>query len=104
MSGRAPFPDRHVHFNDYVVLAVPYLSTNASRLKIEPSDITQLNNYFNDWKNIFPLSENRATRTHTISLQRNELRAQMETLLRHIYSDIPRSRLNTDDRSTLKIK
>jgi hypothetical protein len=104
MSGRAPFPNGDTDFNDYAAVAVPYLNTNASRLKIDPNDILQLNGYFTQWQSLFPLSQQQATRTTTISKKKDALRADMEKLLRHIYNDIPRSLPTTQDCSTLNLK
>jgi hypothetical protein len=104
MGGRAPFPNRDADANDYFARAVPYLNTNALRLKIDPGNMLALNAYFLDWKNLFPLSQDNAQRTSSISLRKDDLHINMEKLLRDIYRDIPASLLITADFSALNLK
>jgi hypothetical protein len=98
------FPDKDGEFNVYFGIAVAYLTANAVRLGIDPSDISALAAILLVWNTKYPLSLNSALSTHSIVVDKNNARTNGEALLRKIFGDIPNSALTTDDRSTLHLE
>ena len=100
------FPSKDADFNDYLVIAVPYLNTHAARLQISTANIAQLNTLYsgaNGWTAIYTKSQDPNTATSTITADKTTLRGDMEDLLRDIYDDIAESALTEADRQTLKL-
>jgi len=97
------FPDKDADFNDYLVIIVPYLVANAARLGLAPTTLTILTELMADWVLKYPPSQNPDTVTKTITEEKAALRNSIETQLRIIYDDIPKSRLTLTDRNTLNL-
>jgi len=104
MASSGPFPNPQGKFDSYVNIAIPYLNTNKTRLKVSATPIGKLLTLHTQWKDIYPKSRNGNTRTVTIIGKKNTLRKEITALLRQVYSDIPDSTLTTSDRSTLTLK
>jgi hypothetical protein len=115
-----PFPNPDAEFNDYLQPAVPYLNVNWDRLVpasggggVPPSPPppggtpdprrAQMMELFARWNIKYPLSQNPNTRTATITDDKDELREDIESLMRGIFADIPQSRLTNADRETLHL-
>src|ERR1051326_2526309 len=121
MSTGKPFPHEDSKFNDYLHTAVPYLDTNWTRLvpfqspppagspsgaaAAVPADPrrAQLLTLYNNWNGIYTQAKSPNTRTTTITDNKNDLRSQIEALMRNIFKDIPDSWLTNADREALNI-
>ena len=107
---RGIFPTKDPEFSVHINTAIPYLDTNKTRLGVSSANNTTLNGLHNEpaggtgWLQVFPLSQNNATRTTTITKDKNTLRRQIEALMRTIFNDIPESVLTQLDRDTLNLK
>lgn len=110
MSNQTRFPKRDADFNMYIASVIGYLNTHKSRLVITPtalSKLTELNTLFSgtdkSWNSIYITSQNPVLATKTTIAHKTELRSQLESALRILFDDIPKSYLNPNDRSTLNI-
>ena len=105
-----PFPTKDAEFSNYIILAIAYLVTHQVRLSVSDTNKDALLALLGDtgtagtWLDVFPKSQTRATRTGTVIDDKNDLRDQIEDLLRAVYDDIPKSALTNDDRNTLNLK
>ena len=97
-------------FNNQINIIIAYLIANKVRLVFTPTsqaNLTQatalLSTAGTGWNSIYPQSQNQAVCTSTITNLKNTLRAQLETLLRAIFADIPKSILTQVDRDTLNL-
>jgi hypothetical protein len=104
MSDRGRFPRKDADFSTRLSTIVPYLNSEATRLLIASDRISRLNELKTDWDDLFPKSTNPSTSTKTIRDRKNATRKDIETLLRKVYADIPRSRLTTADCNTLNLR
>lgn len=104
MPNKPIFPTKDADFDDYYQRTVIYLNNNKVRLKISADNITSLNNYSRSWSIIYPQSQNPDERTTAITNKKTAMRKDIETLLRKIYNDIPKSLLTADDRAALNLK
>jgi hypothetical protein len=95
------FPKRDMEFGVYADNAVSHLMNNAVRLLISPANISRLAAVKADWDNWFPKNRDPAQRTKVVTVHKNEIRKNLEGLLRSIYRDIPGSVLAVEDRQTL---
>jgi len=112
MAG-GPFPKKSTEVNDYFNRVIPYLNTHAARLRVSTENLSALNALFDNnssaaqnelgWSQLWPLYFSRATVTPTIRDIIKARRAQMETILRTIYDDIPKSAFTANDRNTLHL-
>ena len=97
------FPKKDADFNDYINIAIPYITTEAARLGIAAGDITDIGNDLTNWNVVYPNSQNPNVATKTIISDKTDLRGLIETRLRKIYDDIPNSVLISKDRTTLNL-
>ena len=110
MSNQTRFPGKDADFNDYVNIAIPYLTTNKVRLLVTTASQevlttvnTLLTNATTGWNMVYQQSQNPAVATSTITAAKNNLRSSIETSLRVIFDDIPESVLTQADRDTLNL-
>ena len=103
---QGPFPETDAAEHGYFNAAVPYLSgtATATRLGIPPAKVTAITNALTIWNTAYGLSINPATRTSTVTKDKNDAKDVLENLLRGIYADFPESALTNIDRDTLNIK
>jgi len=104
MPNQNRFPKKDADFNGYIINAVPHLTTNKLRLILTPTAQAKLNKVTTliqttttGWNTIYQLSQNPATATKT------SLRPQIESALRIIFDDIPKSLLTQIDRDILNL-
>jgi len=117
MPQGGPIPRKNADFNDYVNIVILYLNVNFNKNRLVTSaaalaalaDITLKYGLppptppAINWLAIYPLNQNKSTRTGTTIAQEDTLRAQLESGLRIIYKDIAESNLTQTDRDTLKL-
>jgi len=112
MAEAGPFPSPLPEFNDYVDIVQPYLNANYVRLGVTIANLTVLNNFYdqagvvqNDlgWKQLWVLYTNTDTQTKSVRDILKTRRSDLETQLRLIYGDIPKSALTANDRNTLNL-
>jgi hypothetical protein len=112
MAFKGIFPNPDAEFSVYINNAINYLNVagNKSRLVLTPTANAQLTTALSllstantGWNAVFALSQNPAMRTKTVTDTKNTLRDQLETALRTVYDDIPKSVLSPADRDTLGI-
>jgi len=110
MSNQTRFPGKDADFNNYVNIAIPYLTTNEARLLVTAASQevlttvnTVLTNATTGWNTVYQQSQNPAVATSTTTAVKNYLRSSIETSLRIIFSDIPESVLTQADRDTLNL-
>jgi len=104
------FPPKLTEFNDYVNIAIPYLDTNAVRLKVPALPLAAvkllhsdlINN--NGWLQVYPLTIDEVTATKALRNRRDFLRPEIEKTMRIIFDDIPESVLTENDRLKLRLK
>lgn len=117
MPQRGPFPTEDAKFNEYLQRAEPHLITNWDKLVAKPLEPLPpgmppaaylrkagLEELFGRWNTAYPLSKNPDTSSETTVDDKNDLRKELEDLLRFIYDDIPNSWLTNHDRNILNIK
>jgi hypothetical protein len=103
MSTGGPFPTKNIDFNSYILIAIPYLATNAARLGVSTEHNDALAALLLLWTPIFTQCENSALATTASREKRDLYRQQFESILRDVYNDIPASALTIDDRQTLHL-
>jgi hypothetical protein len=110
MGNQSRIPVKDADFNNYINIAIPYLSTNKTRLALTTA--SQANQTLasallltagTGWNSLYPQSLNPATATTSIITAKINLRTQIEATIRAIYADIPKSVLTQVDRDTLNI-
>lgn len=104
MAKKGIFPAQDLDFNDYILRVIPHLAANKMKFKLEDEDITSANNLLTEWKAVFPKSQRGAERTTAITIEKNNLRADISKLIRQLVADIPKSQLTIQDRSTMELK
>lgn len=102
---RGPFPNENNAFNTYFNAAFAYLSlpANVTRLLISAPNLAELTAQHAIWIVLFPLSMNDSSATKQNRGERDELREDIETTLKDIYDDIPKSVMTATDRSKLNL-
>ena len=100
---RGPIPTKDADFNSYINQAIPYLGTNKTRLRVSSPNISALNARRSDWNVLYPKTQDSTQRTTSLTEQKNELREEIEELLRAVYDDILESALTTEDRNKLNL-
>jgi len=110
MSNQTGFADKDADFNDYISMAIPYLTTNNIRLLVtaaSQAELTTVSNLLTNaatgWNMVYQQSQYSDVATSTITATKNNLRSSIETSLRVIFSDIPESVLTQADRDTLNL-
>lgn len=103
MAQRGPIPTRDTDFNTYINNAINYMVANAGSLGITAGTVTELQNKQANWNALFPQSQNPALRTSAITDQKNNLREEIEDLLRDVYSNIREADLNEAARNALNL-
>lgn len=101
------FPRKNIQFNTHLKGAVQYLNDNSIRLRIDPDNLSNLNDLYNNpttgWKYIYPLASNDGNGTKNARKKRDILRKKIEKLLLEIFGDIPKSVLTVEDRDALRL-
>jgi len=110
MGNQSRIPVKDADFNNYINLAIPYLTTNKTRLVLTATAQANLTSVTailttagTGWNSVYQLAINPAAATTSTIATKGTIRAQIETLLRAIYADIPKSVLTQIDRDTLNI-
>lgn len=103
MPNQSPFPSKDAELNLYFEEAVTHLLEFKERLNVSKEHQEQLPVYYDAWKVVFPLSQNKNTKTMTIVDNKNIAKENLKVALRTIYADIPQSALTTEDRNVLGI-
>lgn len=101
MPTRKPFPSKESELNTYFKLVVAYLTLHFSRLKISETNKTLINELYDQWFIVYPLSQNLYNRTSMIVANKNRLKDSLMITLRKVFADIPKSELTLQDRSTI---
>ncbi len=65
-------------FNLEVNIAIPYLIANLERLQFSKTLATELENFLIQWNKIYPLSEDKSSRTSTMVAERNTLKEKFQ--------------------------
>lgn len=102
-NSRGLFPTKDADFNDYFTNAGPYVVSNSARFLVSPQNLADLSTFIGSWPALYSSSQNQNTVTKTITDNKNQMRDDIEDLLRSIYDDIPNSVLTNDDRNTLNL-
>ena len=101
------FPRKNKEFNTHLVGAVRHLNDNHLRLKVDPDNLSDLNDLFNHptegWKVIYKITEDDGTATKNARKKREILKNKIVKVLLLIFGDIPNSVLTVDDRSALRL-
>jgi hypothetical protein len=103
MPTRKPFPSKEDELNTYFKLVVAYITLHYSRLHVSESDKTLINELYDEWFILYPLSQNLYTRSTMIVANKNRLRDSLIIALRTVFADIPTSVLTLQDRMTLRL-
>ncbi len=93
-------------FNEQVNIAIPYLKANLSRLKYSEELTKKLEDYLVQWNAIYPLAENKKSRTSTMIADRNTLRDSFEKAYRSMQQSLKNNdeiELTNDDYNSLFI-
>ena len=101
---RGPFPTKDTDFDSYINQAIPYMGVEKVRLSITNPNVTAMNAKLADWNVLFPKTQDDTQRTTTLTGEKNDLREEIEDLLRAVYDDIPESVLTTEDRDKLNLQ
>jgi hypothetical protein len=104
MPGGHIFPAADADFSTYTDDAVPYLTTNATRLGVSKDNNTLLTGLQGQWDDNQVKITDDTQRTPAVVATKNKLRQQIEKALRNVYADIPQSALTDDDRAVLHLK
>jgi hypothetical protein len=111
MGNQSRIPVKDADFNNYINIAIPYLSTNKTRLALttaSQANVTSVSALLitaaTGWNSVYPQSQNPATATSSIIAGKTTIRTQIEILIRAIFADIPKSVLTQVDRRYLKYR
>ncbi len=111
MAG-GPFPDANSEINGYFNTVKPYLDTNASRLLIDSTYLSDFDTLYNNdsgvqeqdgWSQLWVKYDDPAVVNTTIRNLIKARKKEIKELLRTIYGDLPQSKLTQQDRLTLHI-
>ena len=112
MSGGGPFPTKNSEINGYFNTVTVYLPDNAARLKIDAGYLSDLDTLYDNssgkqeedgWSQLWVVYDDDAKVTTTIRNLIKARKKEMQTLLRKIYGDLPKSKLSEQDRLTLHL-
>ena len=101
MPKQKPFPSKEAELDIYFRLVVAHITTNFIRLHVSETNKVAANEALEEWKIIFPLSQNSNIRTKSIVANKNSVRDTLMSILRKIYADIPQSILTVEDRNAI---
>jgi hypothetical protein len=112
-----PFPTEDAEFNEYLQRAEPHLITHWDRLVAQiapgipvPAPASppiawlrkaELIEMYGRWNTTYPLTQNPDVRNKTNIDDKEDIKQEIQDLLRYIYADIPNSWLNNRDRNIL---
>ena len=112
MAG-GPFPRKNKEVNDYFDTVTPYINTHDARFSVSAGNLSTLNSLYDNgggvpqselgWSQLWKLYANPDKVNKSIRDIVKIRRAEMETILRSIYGDIPTSALTANDRTTLHL-
>jgi len=97
------FPQKDAEFNNYVNDAIPRMASEQARLNIDVDMLNDIQALYTTWQTKYPASQNPSTATSVIIAEKNDLRKDMQTLMRDIYDDMPDSALNETDRQVFNL-
>ena len=103
MPNSRPFPSKDSDLNVYVQMTVPYLITNATRLKVTADNQSAMSARLSEWNAEYPASQNPDTRTKTNIQNKDIARKEIINVMRSVFADVPASALTTQDRNTLNL-
>ena len=111
MSHIKRIPDKDIEFNSFLESIEPFLNfvppggvTNAERLGTSAETLALFNEKFALWEANWELHENQDTRTETINLEKDNLRDEIEPIVRDIQNKADTSdNVTSQDRVTLQI-
>jgi hypothetical protein len=96
-------PTQDGDFNTYIKLAIPYLQANDARLGVSGPNVNEMVGKLNDWNILYPKTQDDTRVTPVLINEKNDLRDEIEDLLREVFDDIPESALTDADRGKLKL-
>jgi hypothetical protein len=96
-------PTKDADFNTYIKLAIPYLQANDARLGVSGPNVNEMVGLLNDWNVLYPKTQDETQVTPVLIDDKNDLRDEIEELLREVYDDIPQSAFTNEDRGKLKL-
>ncbi len=96
-------PIKDGDFNTYIKLAIPYLQANDARLGVSGPNVNEMVDKLNDWNDLYPKTQDDTQVTPILIDDKNDLRDEIEELLREVFDDIPQTALTNADRGKLKL-
>ncbi len=113
MAG-GPFPTENAEINGYFTTVTVYIPANAARLNIDAGYLSDLNDLYDNggggvpenelgWSQLWVVYDDAAKVNTTIRNLIKVRKKEIQTLLRKIYGDLPKSRLTEQDRLTLNL-
>ena len=112
MPTGGPFPTENAELNGYFNTVTVYLPANEARLGIDAADLSALDTLYDNstgeqeedgWSQLWIVYDDAAKVTTTIRNLIKARKQEMQTLLRKIYGDLPKSKLSEQDRLTLDL-
>ena len=112
MPARGPLPTTNSELNGYFSTVKPYLDTNAARLLIDSTYLSELDTLYDNssgveeedgWSQLWVVYDDAAKVNTTIRNLIKARKKEIKTLLRKIYGDLPKSKLTQQDRLTLHL-
>lgn len=104
MARRGIFPTKDAEFHTYINNAIPYMNVHRTRLQISPGNNSAQLAKLAEWNVLFPKTQDKTLRTTALTEEKNNLRDEIEDLMRSVFADIPESVLTDADRNTLNLK
>ena len=98
------FPNKDSEKDAYFRNSKTYLESNATRLRVIPDALADLDKDIADWIDWYQQSQNEETSTKLIVANKNAAKEKVMQTFKTIYGDIPQSVLTADDRSVLKLE
>jgi hypothetical protein len=112
MPTGGPFPTENAELNGYFNTVKPYIALNAARLNIDAGDVSELDTLLDNstgtenedgWEQLWVVYDDKAKVNTTIRNLIKVRKKEIQTLLRKIYGDLPKSQLTEQDRLTLNL-
>jgi hypothetical protein len=117
MASRHLFPRKDTDFSTFLytlilhlfntntpAVGTPPAGANAIRLGIASTMLDDIWALFCQWADIYARATNEVTSTAPLVKSKNTLRKNIEKKLREMYGDIPKSKLNANDRVATRMK
>ena len=112
MPTGGPFPTENAEINGYFNTVTVYLPANAARLNIDAGDLSELDTLYDNstgteeedgWSQLWIVYDDKAKVNTTIRNLIKVRKKEIQTLLRKIFGDLPKSKLSEQDRLTLNL-